>query len=160
MNYIYIIQSYSSGDYCTVAIIPIGSIPVIDSTNKRCNYCLTFTGPQSIDRTNINTGFISTLDIVPMCYYQIIKLNINHSLVTNENGKYTLKDQVPGSYCIQMVISPYCKHVAQQFDSNVKYTSKKKGISKKDKETATKAAILTTETTPTTNNQQPTTNNQ
>ncbi|KAM9953660.1 hypothetical protein ACTFIR_008747 [Dictyostelium discoideum] len=138
------------GDYCIVATTPIGSIPVTGSPDNlfvNNKYCLTFTGPQPIDRTDVNPGFVSTLDIGQYVWIdknnngkeesdepllpgvQVIITSPNGTkiadLVTDENGKYALKDQVPGSYCVQMVIPPHYKQVAQSedspFDSNVKH---------------------------------------
>ncbi|KAM9953659.1 hypothetical protein ACTFIR_008746 [Dictyostelium discoideum] len=146
----YKFDNLPQGNYCIVATTPIGSIPVTGSSDNQFvnnKYCLTFTGPQPIDRTDVNPGFVPTLDIGQYVWIdknnngkeeidepllpgvQVIITSPNGTkiadLVTDENGKYTLKDQVPGSYCVQMVIPPHYEQVAQSkdspFDSNVKY---------------------------------------
>ncbi|KAM9959291.1 hypothetical protein ACTFIR_000363 [Dictyostelium discoideum] len=89
-------------------------------------YCLTFTEPQPIDRTDFNTGFISTLNT---CQYVWVRKNQkNHGFqVIIESQSQILKQMKMVNikrsgtrlcYCVKMIIlQGHCKQVAQSENS-------------------------------------------
>ncbi|KAF2069556.1 hypothetical protein CYY_009125, partial [Polysphondylium violaceum] len=138
------------GDYCVVATTPIETIPVTGSADSIFvdgKYCFTFSGPLPIDRTDVNPGFVKVLDIGQ--YVWVDKNNNGQqdddepllggvqvhvfspngtdiaTLVTDTDGKYAVKDVVPGDYCVEMTIPDHYKQVATSsdspFDSDTKY---------------------------------------